>query len=91
MLGSIELERCQLKNGEVDDETFERAVKHTIIAAKLGCDKAVTALKDMYKGGVIEKDEFATVLREYQAAVDATKSPQREWAAKHAQKFCPPV
>ena len=102
-LGGIELRRCQLENGTVGDVVqmisnkspllphLVRAIEHWIISAKLGCDKAVTALKDMYKGGAIEKDEFATVLREYQAAVDATKSPQRQWALEFTQEVCPPV
>ena len=61
---------------------FERAVRHYIIAANLGLEDAIKALKDCYKNGDICKDEYARALRSYQAAVDATKSPQREAAAK---------
>eukprot|EP00984_Skeletonema_dohrnii_P007293 scaffold2644_cov89-Skeletonema_dohrnii-CCMP3373.AAC.1 len=59
---------------------YDRAVKHWIIAAKLGNDESIERLKEMYqRGGVIKKD-FASALRGHQAAVDATKSPQRELA-----------
>ena len=58
----------------------ERAMKHFIIAAKLGYDGSLGSLKDAYGKGYVSKDDFATALRAHQAAVDATKSPQREAA-----------
>mmetsp|Transcript_2462 Transcript_2462/g.3657 ORF Transcript_2462/g.3657 Transcript_2462/m.3657 type:complete len:303 (-) Transcript_2462:71-979(-) len=63
------------KNGRMD-----RAIKHMIIAAKLGCDSSLDALKDGFRGGMLSKEDFAATLRAHQAAVDATKSPQREEA-----------
>ena len=64
-------------NGEID-----RAVKHWIIAANLGDDDAILNLKECYKAGVVSKEDFAAALRAHQAADDATKSPQRDVAAK---------
>ena len=61
---------------------IKRAVKHLIIAANLGFDESIQALKTCYKDGKVSKEEFATALRAHQAAVDATKSPQREAASK---------
>ena len=61
---------------------IDRANKHHIIAANLGYDESIQQLKNCYKNGDICKDEYARALRSYQAAVDATKSPQREAAAK---------
>ncbi len=61
----------------------ERAVKHYIMAANLGNDKSLQALKDHYKHGDVSKDDFAAALRAHHAAVVATKSPQREAAAKY--------
>ena len=58
----------------------ERAVKHFIIAANLGNDLSLQALKNCYKYGVVSKDVFAAALRAHQAALDATKSPQRDAA-----------
>jgi uncharacterized protein len=63
---------------EYRDGRIERAVKHWIIAAKLGLDESLETLKDAFGKGYVSKDDFAAALRAHQAAVDATKSPQRE-------------
>ena len=63
---------------------IERAVKHWIIAATQGNDDSIKALMDLFKEGLFDKNELAAALRAHQAAVDATKSPQRE-AAKIAK------
>jgi tetratricopeptide (TPR) repeat protein len=60
----------------------ERAAKHWIIAAKLGDDVSLENLKKLYAAGIVNKEDFATALRAHQAAIDATKSPQREAAAE---------
>jgi len=64
------------------DGRFDRSLKHFIIAAKLGHDGAIQALKGYYADGLVSKEDFAAALRAHHAAVDATKSPQREAAAK---------
>jgi tetratricopeptide (TPR) repeat protein len=76
------LARHDLGIAEGKNGRFERAVKHWIIAAKLGYDDSIKALKECYAAGVVSKEEFAAALRAHQAAVDATKSPQREAAMK---------
>jgi TPR repeat protein len=65
----------ELRNGKI-----ERAKKHFIIAANLGLDDSIEALKQGYVKGHVSKEEFAAALCTHQAAVDATKSPQREAA-----------
>eukprot|EP00984_Skeletonema_dohrnii_P037318 scaffold39302_cov172-Skeletonema_dohrnii-CCMP3373.AAC.1 len=60
---------------------FDRAVKHWIIGANLGCDRSIQMLKECYPGDV-SKEDFAAALRAHYAAVNATKSPQREEAAR---------
>ncbi len=62
----------ELNNGRCD-----RARKHFIIAANLGNDDSLEGLRQFYKEGYASKEEYATALRAYQAAVDATKSPER--------------
>jgi len=74
--------RHNLGCNEWDNGKYERAVKHFIIAANLGFDVSIKALKECYTKGNVSKEEFAAALRAYQAAVDAAKSPQREEAAK---------
>jgi tetratricopeptide (TPR) repeat protein len=67
----------EAKNGNMD-----RGVKHFVIAANLGYDKSMKALLPFYKGGFITKEEYGATLRTHQAAVDATKSAQRDAAEK---------
>ncbi len=65
------------RNGRID-----RAVKHLIIGANLGCGDSIKKLKECYVSGDVSKEAFAAALSAHQVAVDATKSPQREAAAK---------
>jgi tetratricopeptide (TPR) repeat protein len=63
----------EAKNGRPD-----RAAKHYIIAANLGDDISLKAIKDHFVKGVVSKEEYAAALRGYQAAVNETKSAERE-------------
>jgi len=70
---------------EFENDNTERAVKHYIIAATQGLDEATEMLMLIFKMGLVEKDVVAATLRDHQAAVDATKSPQREAAEQYYQ------
>ena len=70
----------EMKNGQ-----YDRAVKHLIIAAKLGLDDSLDSLKLAYRDGHVSKEDFDAALRGCQAAIEATKSPQRVEAAKWRQ------
>ena len=63
---------------ELNNDNLERAVKHWIIAATHGGDGSIKALMKAFKLGLIDKDVLAAALRAHKAAVDATKSPQRD-------------
>jgi tetratricopeptide (TPR) repeat protein len=67
---------------EGENSSFERSVKHFIIAAKLGHTGAMKALWQHYSEGNITKQDLEATLRTHQAAIDAMKSPQREAAAQ---------
>ena len=69
---------------EEENGRMDRAVKHWIIAANMGQDHALDALKKSYRDGLVSKEDFAAALRAHQAAVDATKSPQRDIAVSIA-------
>ena len=69
------------KNGNID-----RGVKHWIIAATQGQDESIKMLMNFFKKGCVEKEDLAAALRAHKAAVDATKSPQREAAEKYRRK-----
>jgi TPR repeat protein len=69
-----------LANYEVDNGRVKRAAEHLIINANLGDDDALKCLKEFFVQGIVTKDEYAAALRGHQAAVDATKSAEREKA-----------
>ena len=64
----------------------KRAVKHLIIAANLGFDKSMKSLWKHYSAGNITKEELESTLRSHKAAIDATKSAQRDAAAEAKPK-----
>ena len=67
---------------------FERAKRHFIIAANLGCNDSLKGLRMLYAEGHATKDNYLSALRAYQAALDATKSPERKVAeAYYAYAF----
>jgi tetratricopeptide (TPR) repeat protein len=78
--------RYNLGCSEIRNERYERATKHFIIAAKQGHDGALEMVKEAFAKGFVSKEEYASALRGHQAAVDATKSAQRD--AVEAFCFC---
>lgn len=86
-IGGHPIARQKLAAWELKKENLKRAAKHTIIAANLGDDKAIQALKVFYAGGLVSKDDFAAALRAHQAAVDAMKSPQRDAAELNRKMY----
>ncbi len=77
--------RYILADYEQSKGRFERAARHFIINANLGCDFSLQQVKFLFVNGVVSKDEYAAALRGYQAAVNETKSAEREKA--EAAKF----
>ena len=73
---------CEEENGRID-----RAAKHFIIAAKLGYDNALKAVKKGYAKGFVSKEDYASALRGHQAAVDATKSSQRKEGEEYYERI----
>ena len=68
-------------NGNVD-----RAVKHWIIAAAQGEDRSMKALMEVFRQGVVAKDDLDSALRAQKSALDGTKSPQRVEAEEFYRK-----
>ena len=66
---------------------YERAVSHFIIAATQGHDKAIKSLMNAFRIGRISREELANALRAHKAAVDETKSAQREEAEVSSEYF----
>jgi TPR repeat protein len=61
---------------------MERALKHWIIAANMGDEGSMKALWKYHARGLVKKEQLNATLRAHQAAVNATKSPQREEAER---------
>jgi hypothetical protein len=55
-------------------------MKHFFIAAKLGDNAALDTVKTGFAHGLASKEDYEAALRGHQAAVDATKSTQRDAA-----------
>eukprot|EP00984_Skeletonema_dohrnii_P004985 scaffold1769_cov132-Skeletonema_dohrnii-CCMP3373.AAC.2 len=87
-IGGHPIARNRLGRIEWNIGNTERAVKHCIIAAKLGDDDSTKMLMHMFRNGQVSKDDLASALRAHQAAVDATKSPQRE-AIERVEAYIP--
>jgi hypothetical protein len=74
--------RCDLALHEMENGRPDRAAKHFIIAANLGDEESLQEVKDLFVAGIVSKEDYGAALRAYQAAVLATKSPERENAEK---------
>ena len=68
---------------EIQNGRRERAVKHWIIGAAQGEDESIKSLMRAFREGFVRKDDLASAIRAHRAAVDETKSPQREAAEKY--------
>jgi hypothetical protein len=79
-IGGHPLARYNLGCTEGNAGRIDRAAKHFIIAANLGYDEALEEVKKGFVAGEVSKENYAAALRGHQAAVDATKSEQREEA-----------
>ena len=61
-----------------NDGRYDKSVQHFIIAASLGYHDSLKSLMTRCAKGLVPKELYADALRAYQAAVDATKSRERE-------------
>jgi TPR repeat protein len=77
---------CNLGYYEWNNGRYDRAVNHYIIAAKLGLDRGMETVKKGFMRGLVSKEHYSAALRGHQAAVDATKSKQRDAAEKAIQE-----
>ena len=76
-LGAEEYEKCNM----------DRALKHWTIAATDGHPDALDNIKSMYMDRLTTKDDFAKVLRSYQAYLEKIKSKQRDEAAAFSDDY----
>ncbi|EJK57488.1 hypothetical protein THAOC_22461, partial [Thalassiosira oceanica] len=67
---------------EFENGNCELAVRHWMISAKLGYDKSLNYIKEMFMAGRATKAQYAEALRGYADAVEEMKSHQREEATR---------
>ena len=79
-IGGHPTARHNLAATEGRNGRIERAVKHFIIAAKLGYEESMKMLWGEYSCRNITKEDLEATLRTHQAAIEATKSSAREEA-----------
>ncbi len=70
--------RYQLGMVEWNKGRYDRAKKHLIIAANIGYHDSLRRLLELHVGGHATKEDCNGALRAYQAAVEETKSRERE-------------
>jgi hypothetical protein len=75
--------RYNLGSYEDRNGRINRAMKHFIIAANLGDTGALETVKSGFAQGIVSKEDYEAALRGHQAAVDATKSTQRDAANEY--------
>ena len=85
-IGGHPLARLNLGYLEQEKGRIDRAMNHYIIAAKLGYDDALHNVKLGFTDGFVSKEDYEAALRGHQAAVDATKSQQRDAAAEYYKR-----
>jgi TPR repeat protein len=85
-IGGHHTARYNLGVEEKINGRMDRAVKHFIIAAKQGDDPALEVVKKNFIEGLVSKEDFEAALRGHQAALDATKSAQREEAEEYNKR-----
>ncbi len=79
--------RGLLAMNEKNSGRLERAARHFMINANLGCNASLKFVKDLFIQGVVSKEEYAAALRGFQAAVNETKSTEREKAEEAIRLF----
>ncbi|EJK73900.1 hypothetical protein THAOC_04457 [Thalassiosira oceanica] len=72
--------RCNLGDLEFRNGNKERALRHLLIAAKMGDKLAVANVQSMFVEGLATKQQYADALKGYQDAVEEMKSPERDEA-----------
>jgi len=74
--------RHNLGGCEGDKLNHDRAVRHFLISAKMGCKDSVETINRASMVGFATKEQYAEALKGYQDAVEEMKSPDRDEAAK---------
>ena len=79
MMGHVAA-RHNLGCSEFENDNYQCAMKHFMIAAKCGNKYSLDNVKQGFRVGYVTKEDLEKTLRAYQASCDETKSDQRDRA-----------
>jgi hypothetical protein len=82
-IGGHEMARHNLGMIEMSEGNINIGIKHFMISASSGYEKALEGVGKGYKAGFISKDQYASTLRAYQQTTNQMKSKEREEARAH--------
>ena len=74
--------RHNLGFAEHENGNNELAVQHWMISAKMGYERSLNCIKEVFQQGHATKAQYAQALLGYRDAVEEMKSPQREEAKR---------
>eukprot|EP01083_Nonionella_stella_P217576 781080_1 len=80
MEGNV-IARHNLGASEYNTRNYDRALKHYMIAVRVGHTNSVKEIQRMYMDGHVAKDHYANALQSHQAYLNEIKSDQRDKAA----------
>ena len=86
-MGGVADARYNLGALDFNAGNTDRALKHFVIAAGSGDTRSLETIKQMFINGYATKEDYAQVLRSYQACLVEIKSPQREEAAAFSDDY----
>jgi len=86
-VGGDEVARNNLGRNEVRSGNMERALKHFIIAVRIGDSPSLDLIKQLYTNGHATKDDYTKALRSYQTYLDEIKSDHRDRAAAFSDEY----
>ena len=74
--------RFNLGNHERRKGNHDRAARHWLISAKMGCEDSLKSIKKLFMAGDARKELYAEALKGYQDAVEEMKSHDRDEAER---------
>ena len=80
MRGDVDA-RYNLGCMEASVGNMDKALKHWMIAIKVGMSDSLNMVKELYSEGHVPKEDYTKALRLYQAYLNEIKSDQRDKAA----------
>ncbi|EJK44519.1 hypothetical protein THAOC_36931, partial [Thalassiosira oceanica] len=68
---------------EFERGRYDRGVRHLLISAKMGSERSLANIKELFKAGFAKKTQYAEALEGFRDASAEMKSPDREEARTH--------